>query len=217
MENGDFITINYTGKLQDGTVFDTTHPDMAAKIGSKHSGPITICVGQGMLIPGLDQALVGKSGKFSVKVAPAQAFGSKDPKLLKIVPTQQLLGQKIQPYPGLRLNIDGEYGIVRTVSPGRTVVDFNHPLASQEVTYDVEIIGKVEDAKEQIKALLDPIGLPYESIDVKGHEATIKVPQVYPQPIMDVVQKRISQLTAIKTLNFEQGKEPHEHKHKPTE
>lgn len=208
MEKGDFIKINYTGKLHDGTVFDTTDPKLAKEIGSRKSGPITICLGQGMLIPGLDAALVGKTGKFSVTIKPEQAFGSKDPKLLKIIPTKQLHDQKIQPHPGLRLNVDGEYGVVRTVSPGRTVVDFNHPLASQEVTYDVEVIGKVDDAKEQVTALLEPIGVPFLGIEVAGDAATVKVPQMYPQPVLQALQDRIMKFTKVKTVSFEQGERP---------
>lgn len=191
---GDFVKINYTGKLQDGTVFDST------------TKPVTICVGERMLIPGLDEALVGKSGKFTVTIPPEKAFGKKDPKLLKMVPTVQLQKQQITPYPGLELNIDGQYGVVRTTSGGRTVVDFNHPLASQELTYEVEVIGKVEEAKEQIKALLDPIGLPYTNIHIEGAKALIQVPQLYPAPVLDALHERITKLTAIKTVSFEQGK-----------
>jgi FKBP-type peptidyl-prolyl cis-trans isomerase 2 len=204
---GDFIKIHYTGKLQDGTVFDTTDAKQAPHLeGTKPLGPVTICVGERMLIAGLDDALIGKSGKFSVTVPAENAFGKKDPKLLKIVPTEQLHQQQINPTPGLQLNIDGQYGVVRSSSGGRTVVDFNHPLASQDVTYDVEILGKIEDGKEQIKALLDPIGLPYTTIHVEGTKALIQLPQLYPQPVLDAVNERIAKLTHIKTVTFEQGK-----------
>jgi FKBP-type peptidyl-prolyl cis-trans isomerase 2 len=208
VQKGEFIQMHFTGKLRDGTIFDSTHPDISKQIGSKRAGPVTICVGEHMLIPGLDEALEGKNGKFSVTIAPDKAFGTKDPKLLKIIPTRQLLQQQIRPYPGLQLNVDGEYGIVRTVSPGRTVVDFNHPLASQEVTYDVEILGKIEDAKSQVKAIIDPIGLPYLDVEVEGTKATIKVPQMYPQPILTALDERIMKLTSIKTVSFEQGQPP---------
>jgi FKBP-type peptidyl-prolyl cis-trans isomerase 2 len=210
---GDFIKLNYTGKLQDGTVFDTTDAALAKKIGAKKSGPVTICVGQRMLIPGLDAALVGKSGKFTVTLQPEAAFGQKDPKLLKIVPTAQLLKQGIRPQPGMRLNIDGDYGVVRSAAPGRTVVDFNHPLASQEITYDVEILGKVEDTKEQITALLEPIGVPFNEIHITKDAATIHVPQMFPGPVLEALQERITKLTTIKTVSFEQGTKPKRDQH----
>lgn len=208
IQQGDFVKLNYTGKLQNGMPFDSTHPDVAEKIGAKNKGPVTICVGQHMLIPGLDEALIGKSGKFSVTIQSEKAFGRKDPKLLKIIPTKQLLQQQIRPYPGLPLTIDGEYGVVRSVSPGRTVVDFNHPLASQEVTYDVEILGVIENEKEQVQALLEPLGIPHESVHVHEGKAIIKLPQLLPQPMLDALNDRITKLTKVKTVSFEQGTAP---------
>ena len=214
VQKGDFVKLNFTGRLADGTVFDTTNSQIAKQIGSNRSGPVIVCVGQRMLIPGLDEALEGKNGRFSVKLSPDKAFGKKDPKLLKIIPTRQLLAQQIRPQPGMRLNVDGEYGVVRTVGPDRTTVDFNHPLASQEVTYDIEILGTVDDSKDQIKGIIDPIGLPYLDVEVEGHNAVIKVPQIYPQPIMDALNERITKLTKVKNVSYEQGKMPEKHAHK---
>jgi FKBP-type peptidyl-prolyl cis-trans isomerase 2 len=208
IKKGDFIKIHYTGKLQDGTIFDTTNGEVAKKVhlsGTRQFKPAIICIGERMLIPGLDDAMVGKTGNFSVTLAPEHAFGKKDPKLLRIIPTTQLHKQQIKPVPGLQLNIDGNHGVVRTTSSGRTVVDFNHPLANQEITYDVEIIGKVEDKHEQIRALLDPLHIPYEEVKVEGTNALIKLPQLLPQPIMQALQERITQHTGLKTVSFEQG------------
>src|SRR3989338_4515953 len=139
LQKGDFVKINYIGKLNDGRVFDTTKPEVATKVGlqSDRLHPITVCIGEGMLVRGLDAAMIGKDSAFSITLPPEEAFGKKDPKLLKIVPTAQLHQHKINPHPGLELTIDGSYGIVRSTSSGRTVVDFNHPLAGQEITYEV--------------------------------------------------------------------------------
>jgi FKBP-type peptidyl-prolyl cis-trans isomerase 2 len=208
VKNGDFIKINYTGKRSDGSVFDTTVESVAKTAGipsRKPFKPAIICVGQGMLIKGLDAALIGKSGSFSVTIPAGQAFGKKNPDLVHIVPEKDLLAQQIHAVPGLELNIDGKYGIVRSVSAGRIVVDFNHPLADHDVTYDVEILGQITELKEQVKALLDPIGIPYKELQITDKKVLIKLPQLLPQPVMQTLNDRITTLTATKTVAFEQG------------
>jgi FKBP-type peptidyl-prolyl cis-trans isomerase 2 len=210
IQKGDFVKLTYTGRLSDGAVFDTNDAAVAKKeglAGTKEHKPITICVGERMLVQGLDDELVGRSGTFTVTLKPEHAFGKKDPKLLRIIPTKQLLDQKIQPHIGLRLNIDGNYGIVRSVAPGRTVVDFNHPLASQEVTYDVNVLEIVDDLKAQVQALLVPLHL-HEEVTVQGDAVTIKLPQLLPKPLLDAIQNKITALTKIKTVSFEQGQQP---------
>jgi FKBP-type peptidyl-prolyl cis-trans isomerase SlyD len=211
IQTGDFVKLHYTGKLSDGTVFDTTREEVAKAAGiegTRGYHAATVCVGQRMVITGLDDALIGRTGTFSVTLQPDAAFGRKDAKLLKIVPTNQLLKQQIRPRPGMRLNIDGQYGVVRTASPDRTVVDFNHPLASQEVTYDVEILEIVSDPAAQVKAIIDPVSLPYEAVIVDGKNVTIKVPVLYPPQIQQAVTDRITRLTSITTVSFEQGTRP---------
>jgi FKBP-type peptidyl-prolyl cis-trans isomerase 2 len=215
IQRGDFIRLNYTGKLPDGTVFDTTKQDVAKRAGidaTKGFSPVVICVGQRMLVPGLDDALIGKSttAHFSVALQPDAAFGHKDPKLLRIIPLTQLRQQQITPYPGLRLNIDGSYGVVRSVSSGRTVVDFNHPLASQEITYDVEALGVVDSTEEQVAALLEPLGVPHKRISVHDTRAVITLPRLLPQPMLTALQERITGLTNVQTVAFEQGTPPKE-------
>ena len=208
-QKGDFVTLNYTGKLEDGTVFDTTDEKVAKEAGlegTKEMSPVTICVGENMLVKGLDAAITGKDkGSFSVTLKPEEAFGKKDPKLLQVIPTQQLVKQGIQPQPGLELNIDGRYGVVRRTGGGRTTVDFNHPLASQEVTYEVEILDKVTDLEAQVRAIIDMGGLPYEGIEVKEKDVTITLQQLLPKQIMDQLQNRIVNLTGAAKVSFEAG------------
>jgi len=211
IKEGDFIKLHYTGKLEDGRIFDTTEPSIAEKEGlqgTKTLEPVTICVGQHMLVKGLDKALMGKDkGSFSVTLTPEDAFGKKDPKLLRVIPTPQLLKQGIRPYPGLELNVDGNYGVVKRTGGGRTTVDFNHPLSSQSITYDVTVLETVTDAKEQITSLLTMTGLPFENITVDEKSATIKLQQLLPKPLLDQIQNRIVELTSVKTVSFEAGEQ----------
>jgi FKBP-type peptidyl-prolyl cis-trans isomerase SlyD len=211
IQSGDFIKIHYTGKLSDGVVFDTTDAAVAARVGfeGKNFKPVIICVGQRMLVPGLDAALIGKPvGKFSVRLSAEHAFGKKDPRLVRIIPVAQLHKQNIRPTAGLRLNVDGNYGVVRSVSSGRTIVDFNHPLASQDVTYDIEVLAIVEEVGVQVGALLDAAGIPHKDIRVTGDNVTIVFPQMLPKPLLDALTDKFTTLTRCKTVSFEAGERP---------
>jgi len=218
IQQGDFVKLNYTGKLENGTVFDTTVASVAKQFGlegKKELHPVTICVGQHMIIPGLDNALIGKAkGSFSITVPPENAFGKKDAKLIRIIPEAQLRQQEINPRAGLHLNVDGNYGVIRSVSSGRCVVDFNHPLASQEVTYDVEVLDIIDDTKDQVATLLSAAKIITESIAVHEDKVTIKFSDMMPRQILDALQEHITTNTKIKTVTFETGTPPdHEHHH----
>jgi len=135
----DFIEIDYTGKVkEDNVIFDTTD-EKAAKENDIHNeemtyGPVIICVGEKHVIKGLDDWIAGKEiGEYDVDLKPEDAFGKKDAKLLKLIPTNVFLKQQISPMPGLQVNMDGVVGTIRSVSGGRIFVDFNHPLDRKSV------------------------------------------------------------------------------------
>ncbi|MDD9953068.1 MAG: peptidylprolyl isomerase [Candidatus Woesearchaeota archaeon] len=205
MKNGDFVKLNYTGRLEDGTVFDTTDP-ATAKTANMQADvqPVTICIGEKMLIPGLDEALTSEKDKQFTTIVPAEkAFGKKDTKLLRVIPTQQLSKQKIQPYPGMQLNIDNNYGIVKTTGGGRTVVDFNHPLAGKDVSYEVEVLDEKISTNAKVAALLKASSVPYKTITVKEKHATVQFEQMLPEPMLNIIQETIKRLTDITTVSFE--------------
>ena len=213
IEKGDFVKLHYTGKLQDGRVFDTTDEAVAKANGLAGTratfAPVIVVVGERMLVPGLDDALQGKEpGAFTVHLTPDKAFGKKDPKDLRIIPQQQLRQQGIQPHPGMELNIDGQYGVVRSAGSGRVVVDFNHPLASQDITYDVQVLGVVTDPTEKVVAALDAAGVPHTGIVATASSCTIGLASLPPQPVLDAIHERVARLTGIGTVAFEQGAKP---------
>src|SRR3989338_9525675 len=114
----DFIEIEYTGKLAEGAVFDTTS-EKVAKEHRLHSPerkyhPAVICVGERQILPGLDAQLVDKElGKeYTLTLPPEKAFGKRDIKLVKIMPMDMFRQHKVQPHPGLQVDVDGEMGLV---------------------------------------------------------------------------------------------------------
>jgi FKBP-type peptidyl-prolyl cis-trans isomerase 2 len=212
----DFIELEYTGKTKDDNiVFDTTDKEVAKENDlfdeKAEYKPITICVGQGQIIKGLDNSLVGKEiGKsYTVEVKAGEAYGKKDAKLIQLISTSKFLKQNIQPMPGLQVNIDGMMGLIKTVSGGRTLVDFNHPLAGKELVYDIKINKIIEDDKEKINSILT-VNLGIKDADVKVEEkkAVIKTKQEIPKELGEEIKKKLKELLPnIEEISIEKSEE----------
>lgn len=204
IKKNDFVELDYTGKLKDeNIVFDTTKEAVAkvARINNANAtyAPITICVGQQHLVPGLDRFLEGKDvGTFSVELKPEDAFGKKDAKLMAMVPTNKFLQQKINPMPGLQVNIDGAVGIIRTVNGGRSIVDFNHPLAGKTVVYELEIKSIVADKQKKVEALGKILLGRNVKIQLDKDTAKVELTQDVPKEVVDEFEKKFQELIGVK-------------------
>ena len=207
----DFIELDYTGKLEDGTVFDTTEEKVAKEKGfyqeNMKFGPATICVGENQILPGLDKNLIGKEldKEFEVKLSPEEAFGKRDVKKMRIMPISAFKEHNMQPQPGLQIEADGETGTVTRVSGGRVIVNFNHPLAGKEVVYVVKVNKKITDSKDKIVSFLSTsMRMPEDKIDVTISEekAEIKLPMQLPEQFTEAVGKKLEELTKLKEVKF---------------
>ncbi len=133
---GDTVKVHYEGLLDDGSVFDSS-------IGGE---PFEFVIGQEMVIPGFENAVVGMSvGETkSVEIPPEEGFGdySED---LQITLERSQLPTNIDPKPGMRLEIrfqegDIRYFIVRELTEDDVTLDGNHPLAGQEIGLKIELL-----------------------------------------------------------------------------
>jgi FKBP-type peptidyl-prolyl cis-trans isomerase SlyD len=199
----DFVELEYTGRLKDGSeVFDTTDVKTAkeAKIFSNKTeySPIVICIGEHQILKGIDEFLEGKDvGNYKLELSADTAFGKKKTELVKMIPTGKFAEQGIKPVPGLRLNIDNYVGMVKTVSGGRTVVDFNHPLAGRDVVYDLKVNKIVTDKKVQVESLLRVLLGVKVPIDVKEKKAIITFPAELPDQLKTELSKKLTELTGL--------------------
>ena len=155
----DFIELDFTATTEDGTVFDTTLEKDAKAAGldtqKSKPKPSIISVGNKMLIPGLDQAIEGKEiGKeYNEEIQPDQAFGKRNPSLVRMISLRQFKNQNILPQKGMQFNLDGQLAKIVSVSGGRVLVDFNNPLAGKKVKYKFKIKRKITDQKEKVNSL----------------------------------------------------------------
>jgi FKBP-type peptidyl-prolyl cis-trans isomerase SlyD len=154
----DFVKAEYTGKIKSNNqIFDLTDEKLAKKeeiFNPKAKyGPVTICIGEGNLLKGLDNELEGKEigKKYTIELNSESAFGPKNPKLIKVFSAKQFKKHNLNPVPGLKINMDGAIGLIRSVNSGRIIVDFNHPLSGKDIIYDIEMIEKITDKEEQVK------------------------------------------------------------------
>jgi FKBP-type peptidyl-prolyl cis-trans isomerase SlyD len=212
LKKGDFIEVEYTGTIKDsGIVFDTTDEKLAKESGI-HSpqmtyGPILVCLGEGHLISGLDEQMPGKeTGKeYTIELGPDKAFGRKDAKLIQLISTSKFTKQNINPLPGLQVNVDGAMGIIRRVSGGRTLVDFNHPLAGQDIVYKIKVNKIVEDKAEQVKSLIQlQLGIKDVEVKVENDIAEVKLKKETPIPeqLKEKLKENIMQLVKLKDLKL---------------
>lgn len=179
----DFVEIEYTGRIkEDNTIFDTTQEKIAKEKGihdkNADYGSLVICIGENHILKNLEEQLIGKETEkeYTFDIKAENAFGKKDAKLIQLVPLAKFKQQNIQPFPGLQLNIDGVYGMVKTVSGGRCLIDFNHPLAGKGLVYDVKVNRVVDDIREKLKSLLRVhLQIKDADIDLKEGSANIKI------------------------------------------
>lgn len=207
MKEGDFVELNYTGKTSEGHIFDTTDDKVAKENGLNPQAtykPITICLGQSQILPGLDKALIGKDiGKHSVELEAVDAFGKKNAKLIQLVPLSKFKKDNVNPFPGMQVNIDNQMAIIKRVSGGRVLVDFNHPLAGIDVAYDIEVLREVTDTKEKVEAHLHN-SFGNIKFDLKDNNLTLHVQSPVPEEVEKIFIEGLKKvIPELKEVKFE--------------
>jgi peptidylprolyl isomerase len=135
IENGNVVDVHYVGKLTDGNVFDS----------SEGREPLKFEVGSGQIIPGFENAVMGKTigDKVTVTINPEMAYGEVREDLFVQLPLDKMpgdveVGQMLQ-----AMSDDGRATQVRVheVNEDNVIIDGNHPLAGQDLIFDIEIVS----------------------------------------------------------------------------
>lgn len=202
----DFIKLDYIGKIKEtNEIFDLTSEELAKKeniYNKQYSyGPKVICIGQREILPAIDEFLIGKEEKKSYKIdLPCEkAFGKKDSRLIKVFSTQNLLKQKIEPYPGLQISNGNMIGTVKSVTAGRTLIDFNHPLAAKALSYELEVHEIVKDPKVKVQNLIKNSLNQTPEIDIIEDKATIhlNLPEQLQKGFIEIIKNLVPELKEI--------------------
>jgi peptidylprolyl isomerase len=138
-KNGDTVTVHYTGRLEDGTVFDS----------SANRDPLQFTLGEGLLIPGFEQTVLGMSPGESktAQVFSDQAYGPHREEMVVEIDRHEF-PPNFQPQVGQQLQMPQSDGrtirlIVAAVSEQKVTLDANHPLAGKDLTFDIQLLGIV--------------------------------------------------------------------------
>ena len=139
-KQGDTVQLHYMGKLQDGTVFDS----------SRERHPLQFTIGRGQVIAGFEQAVIGmKIGELkTARIPMEQAYGPHRDDMI-VTMDRSKLPPGVNPKIGQRLEItqiDNQTSLVTVteVTESTLTLDANHPLAGKELTFDIELVGIVE-------------------------------------------------------------------------
>jgi len=135
VQNGDTVKVNYTGKLEDGTIFDSSMVE--------GRDPLTAKLGEGMLIKGFESGLmdmtIGETK--TVEIDPSNAYGEYQEEAIQEVNKSEMPGEVEV---GMALQANTEYGpinfVVKEVKEETVVLDANHPLAGQKLIFDLELV-----------------------------------------------------------------------------
>ncbi len=158
-QRGDFVKLDYTLRTtDDDDVVDTTILEVAEDAGidtDEHEfSPRTVIIGEGHVFESVDDSLVGSEvgDEDSVIVSPEEAFGEYDPDQVKTISANKI--PEDDRYPGANVQIDNQNGHIETIIGGRARVNFNHPLAGEELEYEYEVLEEVDDDEGKAEGLL---------------------------------------------------------------
>ena len=137
VKKGDKVQIEYVGTFDDGGVFDAS---------KNHGKPLEFEVGAGMVIPGLDEAMVGMklNEEKKVRIEAERAYGAYREEMVQKVPKDAMpKGQEVKP--GMMLGMTLPTGqqmpvLVKEVTDSEVILDMNHPLAGKDLTFTVTVV-----------------------------------------------------------------------------
>lgn len=135
-KKSDTVKVHYTGKLDDGTIFDS----------SAEGDPLEFTIGEGQVIPGFEDAVVGMEARESktVKIPSDQAYGPHHEDMVVKIDRDRF-PDNLDPHVGQQLQIpqpDGRriFVTVTEINESNVTLDANHPLAGKDLTFDIKLV-----------------------------------------------------------------------------
>lgn len=136
-QKGNTVSVHYTGKLEDDTVFDS----------SRGGDPLSFEIGSGQIIPGFEKGVVGMSpgDTRTVEISADEAYGPyREDQVVEV--EREQLPDDIEPQVGQQLQVqqtNGQTAVVtiKEVTPEAVRLDANHPLAGKDLTFEIELVS----------------------------------------------------------------------------
>ncbi len=143
---GDNVQVDYTGKLENGTVFDTSREDVAKQadvyVNGRTYTPLTFKAEAGKMIKGFDKGVIGmKVGEEkTITIPPEEAYGEYDKSKILAIPIEEL---NLTEPPKTGQKISTNYGLVTIIEVNKThaMIDFNHELAGKTLIFDIKVVS----------------------------------------------------------------------------
>ena len=137
VKKGEWIKVEYTGTLDDGTIFDST--------GVNGGDPLKFQVGSGQLIKGFDESVQGKAigEEYSIRLEPTEAYGEYKGGLTHKVPRDQF-PKDAELHTGLMIMVSGPQGqmpaSIKSIEEDEVIIDLNHPMAGKVLNFKIKIV-----------------------------------------------------------------------------
>ncbi|MEM0017299.1 MAG: hypothetical protein QXU23_02475 [Candidatus Korarchaeum sp.] len=203
----DFVLVNIT--LRDAethSVYQTTVDEIAREAGIYSDRvsytPLLVIPGETNLFPKLlERVLSSEEGeRFEIILEPEEAYGSYDRSKVRVYSVKRLEREGIHPHVGETIYLDDQRGVIQSVTGGRVTVDFNHPLAGKRLLVECEVLKRIRDDLEKIRAIIaDSFDVKLEDISVKwledGIAEVVLPPKAY--VLRDSYSRKMNALSLI--------------------
>ena len=196
-ESNSLLLVDFTARVKDGDVFDTTYEDEA----KKHSihkpeytyKPRLISIGSTSfpVLRGFDEALakseVGQ--KLTIEVESAKGFGVRDSGKVRMIPLRKLGEEAEKVSIGDTVQVGDKTGIIRYIGSGRVQIDYNHKFAGKTIIYDAHVQQSLSTDKEKINGIIDEHFDKHSEFSLTDASVTVKIdPQLFRSDILQTVK-----------------------------
>ena len=196
----DLVLINFVGRVKStGQIIDFTYKDLAEKEKIDTSkvdlSPVLVIPSAAYTFEVISKSLIGKNEgeKYTLDLKPEEAFGKFNSKLVKTYSLDSFRENRINPSVGDMVSLDGMTATVMSVGGGRVMVNFNHPLAGKELTYDIEVFKVLTEDSEKVSAIFKHyIGKPPGKVEIKDNDVEITYDSSIEKHVADAIADDIN-------------------------
>jgi FKBP-type peptidyl-prolyl cis-trans isomerase SlyD len=201
LEKGDMVLIHYVGRDSNGEIFDLSDEEVAEEKGVKDErvdyGPVPVLIGEGYVIEGLEETLKDmEPGKERDTEVPSEkAYGSRTTDNIETYRESEFREQEVTVNTGDRIMVGDKQGRVVSKGSGRVRVDFNHPLAGEDLSYSLEVLEKIEEDREIAQRITE-----YRTggdVEFKDGKAILKDTEDVPEGVKQEAAEEIERYTGL--------------------